>query len=132
MCRRDRNQAAPLFDPFSDDFSLTPTSATASGSSTLFSPTTDVSSGTSDSGTRCVCNSTEWDGQLMVQCESCNKWQHAQCMGLPPHADALPSVYVCVFCTGSTPVARGGRIRDPFRLPQAQLSPLSHKSTLRR
>ncbi|KAK8177664.1 hypothetical protein IWX90DRAFT_25075 [Phyllosticta citrichinensis] len=129
MCRTDRS-TGPLFDPFSDDFSLTPTSATASGSSTIFSPTTDFS-GTSDSGTRCVCNSTEWDGQLMVQCESCNKWQHARCMGLPLQAESLPSVYICVFCTGNTPVVRGGHGRDPFRLGQGQQSPLSHKSTLR-
>ncbi|KAK7526212.1 uncharacterized protein IWZ02DRAFT_212995 [Phyllosticta citriasiana] len=129
MCKRDRS-SGPLFDPFGDDLSLTPTSATASGSSTIFSPTTDVS-GISDSATRCVCNSTEWDGQLMVQCESCNRWQHARCMGLPLQAESLPSVYICVFCTGNTPVVRGGRIRDPFRLAQGQQSPLSHKSTLR-
>jgi hypothetical protein len=63
----------------------------------------------------------------MVQCESCNKWLHMACVGLSPQN--LPPVFVCVFCTGQTPVARGGRVRGP--LPSFE-SPLTHKSVLRR
>lgn len=111
-----------LFDPFLD--TLTPSSR-ASEASTL-TPSTGRSSASSE-GTRCVCHSTEWDGRLMIQCESCTKWQHARCMGLPPKAELLPSVYVCVFCTGNTPVVRGGRVRDPYRMPQNPASPLSYK-----
>lgn len=110
-----------LFDPFLDN--LSPSKAT--DASTL-TPSTERSSASSE-GTRCVCQSNEWDGQLMVQCESCTKWQHARCMGLPLKAELLPSVYVCVFCTGNTPVVRGGRVRDPYRVAPNPASPLAYK-----
>lgn len=38
------------------------------------------------------------------------KWLHGRCVGL--NEARLPEVYVCVFCTGTTPLVRGGRIRD--------------------
>lgn len=62
----------------------------------------------------------------MVQCESCTKWLHMGCLGLKP--STLPPVYICVFCTGQTPLARGGRIRGPVPFD----SPLTHKSLFRR
>lgn len=113
-----------LFDPFLE--SLTPSSKATESSASTLTPSTERS-GVSIEGTRCVCQSTEWDGQLMIQCESCTKWQHARCMGLPLKSDLLPSVYVCVFCTGTTPVVRGGRVRDPYRISHNAASPLSYK-----
>ncbi|KAI9721613.1 MAG: hypothetical protein M1828_005103 [Chrysothrix sp. TS-e1954] len=60
--------------------------------------------------THCVCgNTVPNEDQFMVQCESCNNWLHVACLGLNPHR--MPSVFVCVFCTGNTPTVRGGRVR---------------------
>lgn len=64
---------------------------------------------------------------MFVQCESCTKWLHVRCVGLNQHS--LPPVYVCIFCTGSTPVARGGRVREPLRREAVgRDSPLGYKS----
>ncbi|KAJ4988528.1 phd finger domain-containing protein [Stagonosporopsis vannaccii] len=106
------------YDPFNNTFSGSPSTEG------LTTPSTDRSSLSSDN-TRCVCQSTE-EGKAMIQCESCEKWLHMGCLGLRP--SALPAVYVCIFCTGQTPVARGGRIRGPVPFD----SPLTHKSAFRR
>jgi hypothetical protein len=104
------------YDPFTNSFNASPTTT----------PSTDRSSPSSD-GTRCICNGlVDDDNKFMVQCESCNKWLHGACVGL--NKLNLPPVYVCVFCTGQTPVARG-RVRGP--VPGAD-SPLTHKSMWRR
>ncbi len=95
------------------------------GSSKYTSPASDGASPTSE-GTRCVCSSAEGNGELMIQCESCMKWLHVRCVGL--RARQLPPVYVCVFCTGQTPVARGGRVREPIRGGSAIYTPLAGKS----
>ncbi|KAF2119970.1 hypothetical protein BDV96DRAFT_486116 [Lophiotrema nucula] len=107
-----------LYDQYSNPFTASPTEAG------LTTPSTDRSSLSGDS-TRCICNSGN-DGQPMVQCESCTKWLHMACVGL--NTQNLPPVYVCVFCTGQTPVARGGRVRGPMPYD----SPLTHKSVFRR
>ncbi|KAF2277273.1 uncharacterized protein EI97DRAFT_314940 [Westerdykella ornata] len=99
------------YDPLNSSFNASPTTT----------PSTDRSSLSNDS-TRCICNSAD-DGRPMIQCESCNKWLHKTCVGLS--ARNPPPVYVCIFCTGSTPVARGGRVRGP--MPSFD-SPLTHKS----
>lgn len=106
------------YDPFTNSFNVSP------NTDGLTTPSTDRSSLSSES-TRCICNGVD-DGQPMVQCESCNKWLHMACNGL--NTNNLPPVYVCIFCTGQTPVARGGRIRGPVHLE----SPLTHKSMFRR
>jgi hypothetical protein len=112
-----------LFDPFTNAFSVSPanTSDTA-----LTTPSTDRSSLSNDT-TRCVCNGSD-DGRPMILCESCKSWLHMPCVGL--HENNVPPVYVCVFCTGQTPVARGGRVRGP--MPGIFDSPLTHKSVYRR
>ncbi|ORY09804.1 hypothetical protein BCR34DRAFT_486645 [Clohesyomyces aquaticus] len=110
-----------LYDPYSNSFSASPATTNDAG----LTPSTDRSSLSSES-TRCICNSAD-DGRPMVQCESCTKWLHMACVGL--NNQNLPPVFVCIFCTGSTPVARGGRVRGP--LPQFD-SPLTHKSVFRR
>ncbi|KAF2138099.1 uncharacterized protein K452DRAFT_311874 [Aplosporella prunicola CBS 121167] len=120
-----------LFDPFVDASFADPSAA---GSTELLNstltPLTERSSASSDA-TRCVCNSAEWDGQLMVQCDACTKWQHASCLGLPLKPELLPPVYVCLFCTSSTPAARENRSRRSFgshmQGPEL-LSPLGYKS----
>jgi hypothetical protein len=110
---------AASFDPFTNSFIASPDNSATT-------PSTDRSSMSGDS-TRCVCNGGD-DGRSMVQCESCNKWLHMDCVGL--NSNNLPPVYVCIFCTGNTPVARGGRIRGPIPAPFD--SPLNHKSAYRR
>jgi hypothetical protein len=106
------------YDPFTNSFTASPATDTT--------PSTDRSSLSSES-TRCVCNGVD-DGQPMIQCESCNKWLHMRCCGL--HGSNIPPVYVCVFCTGQTPIARGGRVRGP---PVGwEGSPLMNKSMFRR
>ncbi|KAL7357880.1 PHD finger domain-containing protein [Histoplasma ohiense] len=89
-------------------------------------PTTDRQSNPSN-GTRCVCNSMDNGGHLMIQCESCTHWLHTKCVGLD--RQSLPPVYICIYCT-QTPM-RGGRIRDPLAGTlggQIPTSPLAHKS----
>ncbi|KAF2437908.1 hypothetical protein P171DRAFT_477817 [Karstenula rhodostoma CBS 690.94] len=112
------------FDPFSNAFSVSPanTSDTA-----LTTPSTDRSSLSNDT-TRCVCNGSD-DGRPMILCESCRNWLHMPCVGIL-HENNLPPVYVCVFCTGQTPLVRGGRVRGP--MPGLFDSPLTHKSVYRR
>ncbi|KAF1954758.1 hypothetical protein CC80DRAFT_416581 [Byssothecium circinans] len=114
---------ATSYDPFTNSFTGSPANSADTGFTT---PSTDRSSLSGDS-TRCVCNGGD-DGRSMVQCESCNKWLHMGCVGL--NQGNLPPVYVCVFCTGQTPVARGGRIRGPMPAPFD--SPLTHKSVFHR
>jgi len=59
--------------------------------------------------------------------DSCKKWLHVKCIGLIP--ERIPSVYVCIYCTGQTPNVRGGRVREPSRAGNAlPTSPLAHKS----
>lgn len=104
------------YDPFTNTFNGSPTTT----------PSTDRSSLSTES-TRCICNGVVDDeNAAMVQCESCNKWLHMSCVGLGK--GALPRVYVCIFCTGQTPIARGGRLRGPVLFD----SPLNHKTMFQR
>ncbi|KAF1980030.1 hypothetical protein BU23DRAFT_809 [Bimuria novae-zelandiae CBS 107.79] len=112
-----------LFDPFNNAFSASPANTS---DTTLTTPSTDRSS-ISNESTRCVCNGID-DGRPMILCESCKNWLHMPCVGL--HDKNIPAVYVCVFCTGQTPLARGGRVRGP--MPGLFDSPLTHKSVYRR
>nr|KMM72315.1 hypothetical protein CPAG_08612 [Coccidioides posadasii RMSCC 3488] len=73
-------------------------------------------------GTRCVCNSMNNGGHLMIQCDTCAHWLHTKCVGLD--RQRLPPVYVCVYCT-QTP-SRGVRLREPFSISNS--SPLARKS----
>ncbi|KAJ2802858.1 Histone deacetylase complex subunit [Coemansia guatemalensis] len=57
----------------------------------------DGSSGTSDDGVvRCVCGERN-DGELMIQCEVCQVWQHTLCMGIRDSAH-IPDDYYCEKC----------------------------------
>ncbi|KAG1751590.1 uncharacterized protein EDB91DRAFT_1196226 [Suillus paluster] len=50
--------------------------------------------------TRCVCGQNEEDadaGEFMVQCETCNVWQHGLCMGYE-HEEDLQDEYHCEKC----------------------------------
>ncbi|KAJ9269992.1 hypothetical protein DTO212C5_3962 [Paecilomyces variotii] len=90
----------------------------------IATPSTDRQSNPSNS-TRCICNSMDNGGHLMIQCESCNHWLHTKCVGL--ERANLPPVYICVYCS-QTPM-RGGRLRDPLAgTAHAPTSPLAHKS----
>ncbi|KFY97906.1 hypothetical protein V498_01793 [Pseudogymnoascus sp. VKM F-4517 (FW-2822)] len=87
-------------------------------------PSTDPGSTGSDS-TRCVCSSRDGD-EYMIQCESCEKWLHCNCVNV--HPQRLPKVYICAFCV-QTPNMRGPRIRGAIRAStQLAASPLAHKS----
>ncbi|KAE8164880.1 hypothetical protein BDV40DRAFT_297973 [Aspergillus tamarii] len=100
------------------------TSPTTMTDPDLATPSTDRYSNPSN-GTRCICNSMDNGGHLMIQCESCSHWLHTKCVGL--ERANLPSVYVCVFCA-HTP-SRRNRIRVPVgNVGHAPTSPLAHKS----
>jgi hypothetical protein len=77
------------------------------------------------SGTRCVCNSKDNGGHLMIQwyaslpspyyrlslttptrSESCTHWLHTKCVGLD--RQSLPAVYICLYCTQTPPQPHGG------------------------
>ncbi|EMD94655.1 hypothetical protein COCC4DRAFT_203843 [Bipolaris maydis ATCC 48331] len=104
------------YDPYSNSLNRSVTTT----------PSTDRSNFSSES-TRCICNGlVDDDDKPMVQCESCNMWLHIICVGLDK--GSLPPVYVCVFCTGQTPLVRAGRSRGP---PVPLDSPLTHKSVFR-
>ncbi|EZF99860.1 hypothetical protein H113_00578 [Trichophyton rubrum MR1459] len=75
-------------------------------------------------GTRCVCNSRNNGGHLMIQCESCTHWLHTRCVGLD--RQSLPPVYICIYCV-QTPVRRQ-RAPDPRARGGHVSSPLTHKS----
>lgn len=119
----DIAQQSNSFDPFNNAFSPSPANTSDTN---LTTPSTDRSSLSSEN-TRCVCHGTD-DGRPMILCESCKNWLHMPCVGL--HDNNVPPVYVCVFCTGQTPLARGGRVRGP--MPGLFDSPLTHKSVYRR
>lgn len=107
-------------DPYNN---ISPTTITDPDMST---PTTGRDSNASGDSTRCVCHMIEDFGEVMIQCESCRKWQHVSCLGFDPNK--LPYVHLCVFCTGSTPNVRGGRVREPARAAfPPPSSPLAHK-----
>ncbi|KAK1722393.1 PHD-finger domain-containing protein, partial [Colletotrichum acutatum] len=76
---------------------------------------------------RCVCrNSTDRQGEYMVQCESCEMWLHGSCINISKRT--LPSVYICAFCS-NTPNMRGGRLRgNGPALGPPGASPLARKS----
>jgi len=118
---RSTPQYRPQYNHQPTSTNISPTTVTDPD---LGTPSTDRDSSISDS-TRCVCNSRDGDG-FMIQCESCEKWLHAKCVGISRHR--LPQVYICAFCA-QTPNMRGGRIREPAR-GNAQIgsSPLAHKS----
>ncbi|KAF2715629.1 hypothetical protein K504DRAFT_446464 [Pleomassaria siparia CBS 279.74] len=109
------------YDHFTNSFNGSPAT-----DASLTTPSTDRSSLSGES-TRCICSASD-DGRPMVQCESCQKWLHMACVGI--NSQSLPPVYVCIFCTGNTPIARGGRVRGPMPAPLD--SPLTHKSVFRR
>ncbi|KAG8624298.1 hypothetical protein KVT40_007365 [Elsinoe batatas] len=56
--------------------------------------------------TRCICNLPIAEGQLMIQCNSCQLWLHTACLGISPAE--LPSTYMCTFCM--VPPAPGQRM----------------------
>ncbi|KAL4781416.1 hypothetical protein BJX76DRAFT_335566 [Aspergillus varians] len=108
-------------DPYSREANTSPTTVTDPD---LATPCTDRYSNPSN-GTRCICNSMDNGGHLMIQCESCSHWLHTKCVGL--ERSNLPSVYVCIFCA-QTPT-RKNRIRVPVNdVSHAPTSPLAHKS----
>ncbi|KAK4050137.1 SET domain-containing protein 3 [Microbotryomycetes sp. JL201] len=66
-----------------------------------------------DSGIiRCVCPYTADDG-FTIQCETCNVWQHAACVGILP--EHVPEVYSCERCDPQG--ARERRV-DPVKAEQ--------------
>ncbi|KAL2871791.1 PHD finger domain protein [Aspergillus lucknowensis] len=115
----------PRFGTELDSDSREPnTSPTTITDPDLATPSTDRYSNPSN-GTRCICNSMDNGGHLMIQCESCSHWLHTKCVGL--ERSNLPSIYVCVFCA-QTPT-RKNRISAPVSgVGHAPTSPLAHKS----
>ncbi|KAF2150853.1 hypothetical protein K461DRAFT_296085 [Myriangium duriaei CBS 260.36] len=58
--------------------------------------------------TRCICNLPIAEGQLMIQCNSCQLWLHTACLGIPPHN--IPSTYFCTFCMAPPPPPHSARM----------------------
>src|SRR5271154_1598283 len=50
-----------------------------------------------DGEIRCLCGDNEDDGGFMIQCESCGKWQHGECMGYE-NEDEVGDTYSCEVC----------------------------------
>ncbi|PVU96592.1 hypothetical protein BB561_001063 [Smittium simulii] len=49
-----------------------------------------------DGAVRCICGFTN-DGEMMIQCEECNVWQHTLCMGIR-NEKYIPDKYYCEQC----------------------------------
>ena len=47
--------------------------------------------------TRCLCGDNEDDGGFMIQCETCKKWQHGECMGYE-NPEVVQETYACEMC----------------------------------
>ena len=45
--------------------------------------------------TRCICNSPH-ESEVMIQCDSCKKWLHEDCVRLQNSREADP--FICIFC----------------------------------
>lgn len=45
--------------------------------------------------TRCICNSTH-ESEVMIQCDSCQKWLHEDCIRLLNSRESDP--FICIFC----------------------------------
>jgi hypothetical protein len=127
---------AKLPQYFANEQSLTPAHTFTAANQHMSPPTVDMAQATPSTGQssasyaviRCVCNIPVDDGSKMILCESCNKWLHVRCTGINAHQ--LPPVYVCVFCTGTTPLVRGGRVREPTRMQQHSFtSPLAGRGS---
>ncbi|EPY50620.1 transcription elongation regulator [Schizosaccharomyces cryophilus OY26] len=50
----------------------------------------------SESAVRCICGSQTDNGDVWVQCDGCDCWQHAGCVGLSE--DTIPESYFCEKC----------------------------------
>lgn len=44
----------------------------------------------------CLCGAKDGDGELMISCDICEKWQHTRCVGIANNAK--PSVFICDRC----------------------------------
>ncbi|XP_018026843.1 mucin-5AC [Hyalella azteca] len=60
----------------------------------------------------CCCGSSEEDG-LMLQCDVCMCWQHAQCYSIGK--EAVPEKYVCSMCTNPVRVRSSHRFDHQIR-----------------
>ncbi|KZV70677.1 hypothetical protein PENSPDRAFT_651267 [Peniophora sp. CONT] len=82
--------------------------------------------------TRCICGKTGEDGdetgEFMVQCETCDVWQHGQCMGFPTEADLPEGEYHCELCRPDLHVERLEKQKERERTRAARLS-RSHSPT---
>ncbi|KAM3618219.1 uncharacterized protein V6R79_017508 [Siganus canaliculatus] len=56
---------------------------------------------------RCVCEVDE-ENDFMIQCESCQCWQHGTCMGL--YEDNVPHNYICYYCRHTAGWRRAQRL----------------------
>lgn len=78
--------------------------------------------------TRCVCGGTGDDdpdaGEFMVQCETCNVWQHGLCMGFESEDQLHDDNYYCEQCK---PELHKEILRKRFKRPRQPLGS-SHNS----
>ncbi|XP_041360904.1 PHD finger protein 20-like protein 1 [Gigantopelta aegis] len=71
----------------------------------------------------CVCGFYETDG-LMIQCDICLCWQHAQCLNLDK--DSVPTNYICFICENPPGFREGCRsVHNQEWLKSGHLPPFS-------
>jgi hypothetical protein len=58
--------------------------------------------------TRCICNSTH-ESEVMIQCDSCKKWLHEDCVRLQNSREVDP--FLCIFCQYEMSTAVKGYLR---------------------
>lgn len=73
--------------------------------------------------TRCPCNENQRDDGVMIQCEQCDVWQHAECLGMSE--TAIPDQYYCELCKPEDPlhVHRASHAPNGCFYPRRPLKP---------
>lgn len=62
---------------------------------------------------KCHCTGTSKEVGNMVQCYSCNAWQHLVCFGFLDHLDERrPTTWACYACLNNKPNCRNGSVVD--------------------
>lgn len=61
--------------------------------------------------TRCLCDENQRDDGVMIQCENCDGWQHAECVGVDENQ--IPEQYYCELCKPDHPIHVARRKNAP-------------------
>jgi hypothetical protein len=75
--------------------------------------------------TRCICNSTH-ESEVMIQCDSCNKWLHMDCVRLQNSRESDP--FICPYCQEELAKAVRGFVRKQLSAYRPLLQRLRQES----